>query len=178
MATVPAPRTWTVGELLTAAKMNTDVRDGLNFLLSPPRALLHKSTNQSVTSNTFASITWNSEQYDNDAAHSDATNPSRYTAQTAGWFEFHALIQYEGTSSTGDRQAMFLKNGAGNPIGMLVTRTNNSNSATCLIMAWSLMSVGDYIEAQAWQNSGVAINVVPLFNNAPSYMTARWIGKN
>lgn len=178
MATVPAPRTWTVGELLTAAKMNTDLRDGLTFLLSPPRGLLHKSTNQSVPNNAYTSITWNSEQYDNDGAHSDITNPGRYTAQTAGWFEFHALIQFDAISATGERIAQFLKNGAGSPFGMMEIRPSSVNAATCLIMGWSLMSVGDFVEAQAYQSSGGALNVLPTFNSAPSYLIARWIGKN
>lgn len=166
-----------MGELLTASKMNTDLRDGLTFLLTPPRALLHMSSNQSIPNNAYTSVTWNSEQYDNDGAHSDSTNPSRYTAQTAGWFEFHALVNHDAVSSAGDRFARFLKNGT-TTFGLAVTRTSTTNSASNMITGWSLMAVGDYVEASTYQNSGSAQNVIPISNGAPSFLTARWIGKN
>lgn len=176
MATVPSPRTWAVGELLTAAKLNTDLRDGLNFLLTPPRALLHKSANQSISDSVWTAVTWNSEQYDSDGGHSDSTNNSRYTAQTAGWFEFYAEIMF-GNASGGDRGARFLKNGAGNPFGEHVIGSATT-TAGAGIHGWALLSVGDYVETFAYQNSGGSLIVGATFDNSPTYMTAKWIGKN
>jgi hypothetical protein len=176
VATVPSPRTWAVGELLTAAKLNTDLRDGLSFLLSPPRALLHKTATQTFASSTWTTITWDSEQYDNDSGHSNVTNPSRYTVQTAGWWEFHAEMMFQ-TTAGGDRGGRFLKNATGNPIG-----EHMSGSATVIngvtIHAWALMSVGDYIESLGWQNSGATIGVLNTWNLSPNFLFAKWIGIN
>lgn len=176
MATVPSPRTWAVGELLTAAKLNTDLRDGLNFLLTPPRALLHKSANQSINLTTWTAVTWDSEQYDSDGGHSDSTNNSRYTVQTAGWWEFHARIMFN-TAAGGDRGARFLKNGAGNPFGEHASGSSTSvNDAGT--HGWALLSVGDYIETQAYQGASGSLSVAATFDSSPTFMTAKWIGKN
>lgn len=177
MATVPSPRTWAVGELLTAAKLNTDLRDGLNFLLSPRRALLHKTANQTLGNSVWVAITWDSEQYDNDSGHSDVTNPSRYTAQTAGWWEFHSEFMFFNVSG-GDRGARFLRNGTGNPFGEHVRGVTTSTSNGASIHGWALLSVGDYVETYAYQNTGVSSGMSPAYDNSPAYMTARWVGIN
>ena len=84
MATIPNPRTWGATEAVTAAKLNTDVRDGYNFLLATPRAVMRKTANQSIPNATLTAVTWDLEDVDTDGGHSNVTNNSRYTAQTAG----------------------------------------------------------------------------------------------
>lgn len=92
MATLPSPRTWTVGELLTAAKLNTDLRDGLNFLLSgKPLCKLKLSASVSVSNQ---NIPWSVEDVDRDNGHSTVTNTDRYTAQTAGWYRATAAVEW------------------------------------------------------------------------------------
>jgi hypothetical protein len=44
------PKTWTVGETLTAANFNTHIRDNLNAV--GPHLIIRKSSDESVTSNT------------------------------------------------------------------------------------------------------------------------------
>jgi hypothetical protein len=176
MATVPSPRTWTVAELLTAAKLNTDVRDSINFFLNSPRALMQRSGTQSITTGTWTTVTWDSEQYDNDGGHSDSTNNSRYTAQTAGWFELSALI-IPNNGGTYDRGVRFRKNGTGNPFGELVLESMNDNSIV-FSQAWVLLSVSDYVEVQVFQNLGSTIGLVGTLDSSPSYWSVRWIGKN
>lgn len=170
MATVPNPRTWTVGELLTASKLNTDLRDGMNFLLSPPRTLLHKTASQSVNNTTWTVLTWNSEQYDNDGGHSNSTNNSRYTAQTAGWFTFTANILW---ASSGERGARFLKNGSGNPFGEAVI-----NGYAVHITGWTLLSVNDYVEVMGYQNSGGSLLQAESLDSSPAFFAGVWSGKN
>ena len=86
MATVPNPRTWTSSEQVTAAKLNTDIRDSWNFFKAKPFCLLAKTADQSINVSTTTAITWDVELKDSDGGHSNVTNNSRYTAQTAGWY--------------------------------------------------------------------------------------------
>lgn len=52
------PKTWTTGELLSAADLNTQLRDNLNALKAPPSAqfLANESTNYTTTSTTFVNV--------------------------------------------------------------------------------------------------------------------------
>ena len=52
------PKTWATGELVTAADLNTHLRDNLNFLLSPNfQEAVGSGTDFSTTSTTYADIT-------------------------------------------------------------------------------------------------------------------------
>lgn len=52
-----APRTWSTGELVTAAMMNVHVRDNLLALKSPPGGQALISSDVSTTSTTYVDIT-------------------------------------------------------------------------------------------------------------------------
>lgn len=52
-----APRTWAVGELVTAALMNTHVRDNLDWLKTPIAASATWSSNFTTTSASYVDIT-------------------------------------------------------------------------------------------------------------------------
>lgn len=177
MATVPNPRTWTVAELLTAAKMNTDVRDGLNFLLSPPLAILRKTTSQGVSNGTHTAITFDAEDFDRDGGHSNVTNPSRYTCQTAGYYDLSGNITFA-ANGTGWRDIMFQKNGSSS------TRQSRNGcpaipggtAESALNLAGTMfLSVSDYVEIVAYQTSGGTLNAVA--SNQDSRFEVRWASK-
>lgn len=160
MATVPAPRTWTVGELLTAAKMNTDVRDGLNFLISgKPIAILGRNSSQSIPNNAGTAVGWDLETVDRDGAHSTSTNNSRYTAQTAGWYRLQGSVQWT-ANATGIREIGFVVNAA----IQLHTITGVGSSVanhSLLNEGMALLAVNDYIELSVFQSSGGALSINP-----------------
>ncbi|MGW0805942.1 hypothetical protein [Nonomuraea sp. NPDC002799] len=177
MATVPVPRTWTVAELLTAAKMNTDVRDGLNFLLSPPLAILRKNASQAATNSAHTIVTWEVEDIDRDGGHSTVTNTSRYTSQTAGYYQLSGEITFAANGS-GWRDIMFQKNGT--------TSTRQSRNGTPAIPSGTadsalnltgtmFLGVGDYAEILAYQTSGGALNM--NVSNQDCRFEARWVSK-
>ncbi|MFI7643748.1 hypothetical protein [Nonomuraea sp. NPDC049400] len=162
MATVPTPRTWTVGELLTAAKLNTDLRNGLNFLLSgKPLAILGKTGNQTIPNSAWTTITWNSETVDRDAGHDNATNNSRYTAQTAGYYRVVAALLWNSGFTAKIRQTMVVKNaslamfqgtGFGDADGSFASSTS---------LGTVFLAVSDYLEVQGMQATGSSWDVVP-----------------
>lgn len=52
------PKTWVTGELVTAAMLNTHLRDNLNALKSPPSDdyVCNESTNYTTTSSSFVNV--------------------------------------------------------------------------------------------------------------------------
>lgn len=154
MATVPNPRTWTVGELLTAAKLNTDLRDGLNFLLAPPRAQLYRTTSQSTTTGVFAALQWDAENIDTDGGHSTSTNNSRYTAQTSGWYEVTASVLWAADSTAGFRLTNVDVNNSGFPQIYDMSTPMSDNSCVLNPCGKVFLNVGDYVEVKVYQTSG------------------------
>ena len=176
MATVPSPRTWTVGELLTAAKLNTDLRDGLNFLLAPPRVLTQKSTSQTgLGGSTFHAVTWDNEITDTDGGHSNSTNNTRYTIQTAGAWEFSCSVLWSNDSSTGGRAALFRKNGSTVLPGITHFPGMSSGSSCVSVTTTALLSVSDYVEVIAFHSAGSNLTL-NTSADAPAFMSARWVG--
>jgi hypothetical protein len=53
-----SPRSWSVGELVTAALLNTHLRDNLEFLKTPPTAsyVLNESSDYTTTSTSFVNV--------------------------------------------------------------------------------------------------------------------------
>ncbi len=174
MATVPSPRTWTVGELLTAAKLNTDLRDGLNFLLAPPLAQLRKSGNQTgIASGSTTLITWDVEDVDRDNGHSNVTNNTRYTAQTAGYYDLSTTITFDSISGNQYRLALFRKNGTisleqGNQ------GSTGSSSFVARITSATLMflAVGDYVEVGVNHDNASSLSTFQV--NKDPRMDIRW----
>lgn len=155
MATVPSPRTWTVGELLTAAKLNTDLRDGLNFLLAPPLAVMTK-TSQSLTSGSYTALLWPTELIDRDAGHSTSSNTSRYTAQTAGYYAMTVYAEFSIENATGFRRLGFRPNGG--TVTHQATQPGSVSSLQANLAGMMFLAVGDYIEVMADHNSGVTMS--------------------
>ena len=57
-ATWTLPRTWSTGELATAALLNQHLRDNLDWLKAPPVSVYTPSANASTTSTSFVSTGW------------------------------------------------------------------------------------------------------------------------
>lgn len=175
MATVPNPRTWTVGELLTAAKLNTDLRDGLNFLLSPPLAVLRISANTLIANNTLVSVSWTTEAIDRDGGHDNVTNPIRYTAQTAGWYDIAGSVLFY--TASGGIRSMSLLEPSGVPIA---GNTAPGNGVIVMPVSASkvfFLNVGDYFTMQLYQDSGASLNIWGSGPNTPTQMSAKWVSK-
>jgi len=111
------PRTWTTGEVVTAAIMNTHVRDNLNFLRAHHGARVFKSTSQTVAGGNTDVVSFNSEDYDTDAAHDNVTNNSRITIPSAldGFWEviFATDVDADLSNHNGRMSLQVRKNAAG-----------------------------------------------------------------
>lgn len=150
MATVPNPRTWTSSELVTAAKLNADIRDSYNYFKSPPLCRLTKNAVQTISENTVTAVIWQTEVIDRDNGHSTVTNPSRYTAQTAGWYHLRTSIHWDEGGAFKFKWAdlMFRKNGSTSQNRAVSTQlhTGNGFEIPHLTEGYMQLAVNDYVE--------------------------------
>ena len=173
MATVPTPLDWVAntGVFVTAALLQAGVRDPLAFLADQPRCQAYQNTPQSITTATNTSLTWDTEDYDNDGMHSLVSNTSRFTAVTAGRYVVSAQAAFT-ANATGIREIRILKNGTTTPNGGRATQPANSAAITTTVQISNYlipMIVGDYIEIQVNQTSGAALSMVAT-NGLYSYL--------
>lgn len=177
MATIPSEITWVSGQVVTAAQLNSNLRDAVNFLINLPVVELQQTVAQSIPNSAFTAITWNSEQVNNDGMHSTSTNPSRITAVTTGRYLIASTVAYS-SNTTGRRLTGYFINGsqlAGGQyeIGTLIGGGNDTPITARTRQIF--LNVNDYVEVQTLQTSGGALNTGVDANNQ-SDVTCRWVG--
>ena len=119
---------------------------------------LQKSANQSINNTTLTTVTWDVETLDSDGFHSNVTNNGRITipAGKAGKYSVGVSLNWA-SNSTGLRQILFAKNGttfSWSQTGAATTGATMVNKNIIVDLA-----VGDYVEIQAYQTSGGALNL-------------------
>jgi hypothetical protein len=176
---VPSQGTVAVGDKITASLWNDDVRDAVDFLISPPRVKVYKTANQSIGTSSWACLTWDAEAFDTDTMHSNVTANSRITFTTAGTYQITYNAMW-GNNSTGLRNHTIEKNGnttQGNGTPIIEPFAISPVAATHSGASISVMAsfvAGDWIQAFAWQNSGGALNLSGTSESHASF-SARWV---
>ena len=158
--------------------------------ISPEGFLTHKAAtaqayksnsagNQTISNATYAAISFDAEEWDNDGIHSTSTNTTRFIAPVAGKYMVTATIGFA-SNSVGSRIINFRKNGnttdrygyqaapALSGIQSQLTATHTFN-----------LSANDYIEVYAWQDSGGNLAVVsePATPSGITRMTMQYVGE-
>ena len=157
------PRTWTTSEVVTAAMLNTHVRDNLTFLRTAHAVKCYSSLAAIATGTGVVSlITFNSELFDTDGFHSTAVNTGRITIPTGfdGTYAVFAQVTFVG-NATGRRWLNIYRNG--NTLGTNVAR-NVETPADAAASVWNTAGLatavaGDYFELYTQQDSGGNLNV-------------------
>lgn len=166
---VPSEMTGTVGQILTAAEWNANVRDGINFLLNRPLFVGYQATAQSVPSSTVTPFAFDTTVVDSYSGHSNTTNNSRYTAQVAGWYRVYGITGW-GSNSSGSRAAWVTVNGS--VLGYSEQNAIPSGGSTILSTSGLVyLNVGDYAQISGYQSSGSSLST----NAGSSSMTVEWI---
>ena len=157
MATIPGTRTWSVGEYFTATRANTEIRDAEDFLLNPPACHIHDSTGVVLSNATATQLFWNSESFDTDSMHDNATNTGRITFTTGGTYVVRINLSIPAATYT-----VFLinwrLNSAGSSSGGTSLRSEAYDDHTMQTVGtwvWErAFTAGDYIETFVTQTSG------------------------
>lgn len=155
MATVPVVRTWTAGEVVTAAYMNSNIRDVDSWLLARAMVQVRQTVSQNLTDSVAASITFDAEDFDTTGMHSTVSNTNRLTAAYPGYYQPWGGVGFA-NNSTGRRLALLRLNGAnvngsGGNFG-----ANNVTKVPCM-NSMIYLNVGDWIDMQGYQTSGVLL---------------------
>lgn len=168
---VPSQRTWSVGDVVTAAMMNANVRDAVNFLAAPPLFVGYQTAAQSIGANTWTAITLDTTQYDGYSGHSNTVNNSRYTAQVAGWYFVFGMAAL--AAGTGTRYAAIYRNG----IAIDPFPASSMGAAPSVNLEYALglmdLAVGDYVDLRAYTTAAVSTSVAP--GGQLSMMGAWWV---
>lgn len=153
------PRTWTAGETVTAAIMNTHVRDNLAVLApaAVPSCRAYRSSIQEIANNTETAILFTAERWDTDTIHDNSTNTNRLTCKTAGIYGIYTNILWESNGS-GRRRIAIKLNGT-----TYIAWDNREIDATGdfgqnVYTEYSL-AVNDYVDVQVYQDSGGALDI-------------------
>jgi hypothetical protein len=161
--------------------LNLDIRDAVNFLLSPPRAACYRAADKSTADATYVVYDMDLELYDpyTPAAHSTVTNNSRLIAAEAGLYTVKTHVSWA-ANSTGSRSVMLRKNAAGSSVGgTLIIDTSTLPSAGAAgflgLTVDTQLNANDYIEVFTKQTSGGALNVLNGFGN--TFLEFLWVSK-
>lgn len=134
-------------------------------------ARVFHNTSQSIPNNTVTAVTFNSERWDTDVIHDNATNNSRLTCKTAGVYAIGANVRFA-SNATGMRSLRLRLNGVTDIAEE--NRTALSGVATVFIVFTEYpLVVNDYIEVSAFQNSGGSLNIEQDGTYLPEFMMVR-----
>lgn len=174
----PVSYTAVTGNFLTAALWNTQVRDATAFFSAPPAFRAHSEVGQAISNNVWTSINLEVEEFDNYGGHSTSTNTSRYTCQLAGYYLITACAAFSGAVNTTNTRATRIQlNGTTSLHGSFTKSlaANGTASSALHSACIAYMNVGDYVEVQGNQDSGVTINTSATAGDVTSSLTVLWV---
>lgn len=179
-----APKTWTVGETVSASELNTYVRDNLSELYTPPGVRLRLTANQSISNNSSQVVAWNegtaTAEWNVGPCWSTAT-PSRIKPSEAGVWRFEALGTFA-VNSSGQRRAAFRLNGSTatqftlQQVDTPPTTGAGFGAAVGGVEEYTLTTT-EFVEFVLFQNSGAALNALGNASafSARTYFDARLV---
>lgn len=161
-----------LSSLTTNAKVNlvaavNEINSSLSEITKYPACRVYNNTNISLASGSYASLPFNSEDFDTDNIHDVTTNNTRLTCNTAGVYLITVNVSFF-MNATGSRSLKILLNGS-TIIGMVTDNTSTILTMRLNINTIYKLSVGDYIEIQAYQDSGSALNVPYEAKSSPAF---------
>ena len=130
------------------------------------------STTQSIPNNTSTALNFNSERFDTDVIHDNATNNERLTCKTAGLYLITANIGFA-ANATGVRAILLQLNGT--TFIASINGPNNGASASRRLEVSTLyqLAVNDFVTVLAFQDSGGSLNTEQVANITPEFSMVR-----
>jgi hypothetical protein len=140
-------------------------------------ALVTKSTGQSLTSGTAATLTWNLESFDTNGFHDNTTNNSRLTVPTGygGKYYWTVTVGFGQAAATGNKTVVIRKNGTDFFYFEYAPAAEVDFTNTSGVIS---MSAGDYLEVRARQTSGGTVTVQgdDYNNTTVSFFSVTYLG--
>lgn len=171
-----APKTWAVGDVLSASDVNTYVRDNTKWLgTDKPHCRVRNSANISHTSTgNYQALTFDSERVDVGAMHDTTTNTGRLTVPTGGggFYAIGGCIEFA-SNSTGRRGIQIRLNGT-TVIARHESGNVTANDHAITVATVYQLGAGDYLELMGFQASGGNLNMLATSAYSPEFF-AHWL---
>jgi hypothetical protein len=180
-------KTWASGDTLTAADMNTYVRDNGRWLSGnatggSPQCRVYNSANINISGSTDETLTFNSERYDVGAMHSTTTNTGRLTVPTggAGMYLVFAHVVWGAFSDSTIRRIRIFGNGT-TPLASVANpaiSTAAVNTAQTIVTIAANQTATDYFTVVVFQGSasGLGLDIQSSANQSPEF-GAVWLSE-
>lgn len=170
------PRTWTTLEVVTAALLNTHLRDNLSFLANPPKVHVYHNAAQAIANVTLTPLAFNTERYDSDTIHDTVTNNTRLTCKTAGTYSIGGNVSWENAAAGTFRLCRIRHNGSS-----IIASSAYAPSAFAAVSNDQnvtvdyALAVNDYVELVVHHNAGAGgLQVLASLNYSPEFWM-RWV---
>lgn len=171
----PNQRTWSVGDIATAAEMNANVRDSVNFLNNTPKARMTISGAFSLSNATWMQITGGATNftvdYDPYSLWSNAS--SVFYFDQPGVWDLRARA-YFASNSTGIRGVGFAVSASTVDTGRQITisATGGNIYAECTSSVYIPNTSNQYVRLMVYQNSGSTMTLGALGEFTVAYRGA------
>lgn len=147
------PKSWTVGEVLPAADLNTYVRDNLLYLHDPPRCALRLTVDETVPTTTDYTLEWDEARWDSHGDMWDAASPEAVTITRDGLYLVVGNFLWD--TNTDSRRAAFLEVDQGSGFNRRRgTQVPASAPTEHQLSAATTLESGDTMRIVVRQNSG------------------------
>lgn len=129
-------------------------------------ARVYHSVDQSIAHNANSPLSFNSEKLDGDNIHSTVTNNSHLTVNTGGTYIIGGTFLMA-ANATGVRQISIRLNGS----TLIAAERIPAHAAESMLTISTVynLAAGSYLQLLAYQNSGVALNVIAAANYSPEF---------
>lgn len=171
-----APKTYSVGDVLTAADLNAYQRDNVKWLgTDKPHARVRNTANISHTSSgNYQALTFNSERVDVGSMHDTGSNTGRLTVPSGGggFYAIGGCIEFA-SNATGRRGIQIRLNGT-TVIAREESANLGANDHAVTVSTVYQLAAGDYVELMGLQASGGSLNMLATGNYSPEFY-AHWL---
>lgn len=151
---IPVPITWVAGTVVTAAQLNSNLRDATSFLLNPPRCLLGRALSpQSITSSVTTNAQYDTTYSDPYGMSNIAVNNDRINILVNGTYRCTSNFFWN-ANSTGNRQITLQQNAT--ILGGDFATASSGFVGTIVTMDVELLA-GDVMSFNVFQTSGSTI---------------------
>jgi hypothetical protein len=164
-------KTWVAEELVDAVDMNL-IRDNFRATNSYPAASVTHSDHQVIPLSAWTAVAFDTERYDTDAIHDNATNNSRLTCKTAGKYEIGGRGRFD-LNNVGWRHLLLKLNGATDLDRDVKPNHGGVVFEPLKVGATCQLAVNDYVQLFVFQDTGAGLGFMKADAESPEFWMHR-----
>jgi hypothetical protein len=161
------PKDWEDNELVTAQKLNEQVRDNLNHLYPPSAVRVYDNSDTSINNAAWTMLSFSNERFDLEDLHESGAH---LKCKIAGKYLIFAHVTFA-ANGTGYRQLAIRCNGT-YIARQTAPGTGGIDTNLSLATVYD-MAVDDYADMCVYQSSGAALNVYHSSQYSPEFGMVR-----